>query len=90
MNTKDPDPMEIYDPGSHAVKLMAAAFDKVDRSILNGLTDTQMRTIAFALRGMHPKPDWVAGFVACAYLMSGRYDEYAEERDEFLAARKIR
>lgn len=25
--------------------------------------------------------EWAAGFVACAYLMSGNYDAYARERD---------
>jgi hypothetical protein len=72
---------EMYDPGSQAVQRMADAFahGKPGR-----LTPAQKQTIAFALRAMHPDKSWIAGFAACAYLMTGRYDDYARERNAAL------
>lgn len=68
----------MYEPGSQAVQNMAEAFANEQPG---ELTSAQMQTIAFALRAMHPSTDWIAGFAACAYLMGGRYDDYARERD---------
>lgn len=30
---------------------------------------------------------WVRGFLAAAYLFTGRYDDYAQARDEYLKQR---
>lgn len=78
------DIVERYDPGSVAVQRMADAFAREEPGELTG---AQMQTIAFALRAMHPSPDWIDGFTACAYLIGGRYEDYARLRDEMLAAR---
>ena len=69
----------IYDPGSQAVQRMADAFERGEPG---ELTQAQMATIALSLRALHPSRDWIAGFGAAAYLMSGRYDDYAKARDD--------
>ena len=68
-----------------AVQRMADAFA---RGKPGRLTTEQKQTVAFALRALHPSSpsrDWIAGFAACAYLMSGRYEDYARERDAAIA-----